>query len=122
MAKKLIRITHKPTGTLLAEGPIGWGVTPFEGNYYISKKYLKTDAFKPNYIPGLCFYKFLYVWMDLKLSENQISKNLGWLYWLPNPLFPFIWYRIGLPGNHPELEIERFDLSEQALNSTDFSE
>ena len=106
MAKKLIRITHKPTGTLLAEGPIGWGVTPFEGNYYISKKYLKTDAFKPNYIPGLCFYKFLYVWMDLKLSENQISKNLGWLYWLPNPIFPFIWYRVAVPRHHPELVVE----------------
>jgi hypothetical protein len=28
------------------------------------------------------------------------------MYWLPNPLFPFIWYRVGLPGQHPELEVE----------------
>ena len=113
MAKKYVRITHKPSGTLLAEGPLGWGITPFEGNYYIRKQYLKTKAFKPNFIPGLCPYKFLYVWMDLKLDAMKISKNLGWLYWLPNPLFPFIWYRVGLPGNHPDLEIERYSASDK---------
>ena len=113
MAKKFVRITHLPSGTLLAEGPLGWVITPFEGNYYIRKRYLKTEAFKPNFIPGLCSYKFLYVWMDLKLGTKNISKSLGWLYWLPNPLFPFIWYRIGLPGNHPELEVERYIPSEK---------
>ncbi len=104
---KIVRITHQPTDTLLAEGPLGWGITPFEGNYYISNKYLKTDGFKPNYIPGICFYKFLYVWMNFE-AEGQVSRSLGWFYWLPNPLFPFIAFRVAVPGFHPELVIETF--------------
>jgi len=28
------------------------------------------------------------------------------LYVLPNPLFPFIWFRTALPRTHPELRIE----------------
>ena len=109
MAKKHIRITHQPSGTTLAEGPLGWGITPFEGNLYISRKYLLTDGFKPNFVPGLCSYKFLYVWLDLQLESGQKVKNLGWKYWLPNPLFPFIWYRVGLPRSHPELLLEEFE-------------
>lgn len=108
MAKKHIRITHKPSGLKLVEGPLGWGITPFEGNLYISRKYLLTDGFKPNFIPGLCFYKFLYVWLDLNLETGHKVKNLGWKYWFPNPLFPFIWYRVGLPRFHPELLVEEF--------------
>lgn len=103
-----VRITHRPTSTLLAEGPLGWGITPFEGNYYISKKYLRAGQFKPNFIPGLCPYKFLYVWLDLFLDNVKREENLGWLYWLPNPLFPFIWFRVALPGSHPSLIVERF--------------
>jgi hypothetical protein len=109
MSNKFVRITHIPSGTPLAEGPLGWGVTPFEGNLYISKKYMLTDKFKPNYIPGFCFYKFLYVWLDLQLEDGQKSKFLGWLYWLPNPLFPFIWYRVGLPRIHPELLVVEYE-------------
>ncbi len=106
MPKKHIRISHRTSGTTLAEGPVGWGSTPFEGNYYISRKFLRTRDFKPNYIPGLCFYKFLYVWLDLHLEEGHKIRNLGWLYWLPNPLFPFIWYRVGVPQHHPGLIVE----------------
>ena len=40
---KHLRITHKDTGTLLAEGPVGWGITPFEGNFYIARKYLRSQ-------------------------------------------------------------------------------
>ena len=87
-----VRIKHRASGTVLADGPIGWGITPFEGNFYIRKKFLKTKGFKVNFIPGLCPYKFLYVWM----------------YWLPNPLFPFIWFRVGVPRHHPEIEIEEY--------------
>ncbi len=111
MAKKTIRITHRPSGTRIAEGPLGWGLTPFEGNLYISSKYLLTKEFKPNFIPGLCPYKFLYVWLDLKLTNGDQVKSLGWLYWLPNPLFPFIWYRVGLPREHPDLAVEEFEES-----------
>ena len=106
MAKKFIRIIHQPSGTKIAEGPLGWGITPFEGNLYISKKFLLTDGFKPNYLPGLCMYKFLYVWLDLQLGNGTKVRNLGWMYWLPNPLLPFIWYRVGLPRSHPELLVE----------------
>lgn len=109
MAKKTVRITHRPSGTRIAEGPIGWGITPFEGNFYISGKYLLTKGFKPNYFPGLCPYKFLYVWLDLHLSNGSRVKDLGWLYWLPNPLFPFIWFRVAVPRHHPELLIEEFE-------------
>jgi hypothetical protein len=106
MSKKFIRITHRTSGTKLAEGPIGWGITPFEGNLYIRKKFLLTKGFKPNFIPGICFYKFFYVWLDLKLDDGTKVSNIGWLYWFPNPLFPFIWYRVALPREHPELVIE----------------
>jgi len=108
-----IRIRHRTTGLLLAEGPLGWGITPFEGNYYVSKKYLRTNGFKPNFMPGICPYKFLYVWLDLVLEDGEREKNLGWLYWLPNPLFPFIWFRVALAGSHPSLVVERFDHKER---------
>ncbi len=103
-----VRIKHSKTGIVLADGPLGWGITPFEGNLYVRKQFLKTDGFRMNYVPGLCPYKFLYVWMDLHLDENTRIRNLGWMYWLPNPLFPFIWFRVAMPRHHPELEIEEY--------------
>ena len=98
-----IRITHRPSGEVIAEGPLGWGITRFEGNYYIRRQYLQTKGFKVNFIPGLCIYKFLYVWLDFSWSGGK-SRSLGWLYWLPNPFFPFIWYRVAVPDGHPDLE------------------
>jgi uncharacterized protein (DUF427 family) len=106
MAKQNIRIIHTPSDTVIAEGPIGWGITAFEGNYYIGKQYLKTDRFKVNYIPGLCFYKFLYVGLNFHAPDGTISRNLGWKYWLPNPLLPFIIFRVAVPQSHPELKVE----------------
>lgn len=108
MPKKFVRITHVSSGIKLAEGPVGWGITPFEGNFYIRSKYLLTNGFKPNFIPGFCPYKFLYVWLNLELDKERVARSLGWLYWLPNPLFPFIWYRVAVPRSHPELQIEEF--------------
>lgn len=104
-----VRIKHRDTGLLLAEGPLGWGITPFEGNFYISAKYLKTRRFRKNFIPGLCIYKFLYVWMDLHLENGSRERNLGWMYWLPNPLLPFIWFRVAIPRRHPALVVEEFE-------------
>jgi len=103
-----VSIKHSGTGTVLAEGPVGWGITPFEGNFYIRRKYLKTDQMRVNFLPGLCVYKFLYVWMDLHLAEGRRVRNLGWMYWLPNPLLPFIWFRVALPRQHPEIVIEEY--------------
>ena len=111
MSSQTITITHRATGAVLAHGPIGWGVTPFEGNYYIRRCYLKDGSFKVNYIPGLCPYKFFYVWMDWLSPQGNLEKSLAWMYWLPNPLFPFIWFRVALPGSHPALSYERNDLS-----------
>ena len=104
-----VRIKHRDTGLLLAEGPLGWGITPFEGNFYVSGKYLKTRRFRQNFIPGLCIYKFLYVWMDLHLENGSRERNLGWMYWLPNPLLPFIWFRVAMPRQHPALDVEEFE-------------
>ena len=88
MNNKSITITHRRTGVVLAQGPIGWGITSFEGNYYISRPHLKDGLFKANFVPGLCPYKFLYVWMDLLLPDGSTEKSLGWMYWLPNPFSP----------------------------------
>ena len=107
---KCVRIVHRESGAVLADGPRGWGITRFEGNLYIRRKYLKTEGFKPNFLPGLCIYKFLYVWMDLHLADGGKLPNLGWMYWLPNPLLPFIWYRVGIPGQHPELSVEDYEI------------
>ena len=81
-------------------------VTPFEGNLYIGRKCLRTDRFKVKFIPGLCIYKFLHVWLDLHLDGGKRVRNLGWIYWLKNPLLPFIWIRVAVPRDHPELTIE----------------
>jgi hypothetical protein len=67
-----------------------------------------TDRFKANFIPGLCVYKFLYVWMDLRLSDEKKIRDIGWMYWLPNPLLPFIWFRVAVSRTHPELDIEEY--------------
>ena len=113
MAIRSVRVTHRATGSVIAEGPIGWGITPFEGNLYIGRKYLLTDGFKPNYIPGFCSYKFLYVWLDFAPPGGNQVRSLGWLYWLPNPLLPFIWYRVAVPRDHPDLEVEEFEAQEE---------
>ena len=108
--KKYVRIRHIPSNEVIAEGPLGWGITPFEGNLYIGRKYMKSDGFKVNYLPGLCSYKFLYVWMDFRWGAGQKSQNLGWFYWLPNPLFPFIAFRVAVPRHHPEIAVEEYSV------------
>ena len=98
-----MQIYHRHTEELIAEGERGWAITPFEGNFYISGKALRTQGFKANYVPGICFYKFLYVWLDFRRSDGEVDKFLGWRYWLPNPIFPFIWFRVAVPADHPDL-------------------
>lgn len=104
--KRHIRISDRSTGTVLAEGARGWDIAPFEGNFYIRSRCLKGEFFKSNYIPGICPYKGLYVWLDFQVLGKTAVKSLAWRYWLPNPLFPFIWFRVALPGSHPDLLIE----------------
>ncbi len=104
--KVQVRIWHEASGQLLAEGPRGWGITPFEGNYYIRKKYLVANLFRNTPIPGLCPYKGLYHWLNLVLPGGHREDMLAWRYLIPNPLIPFMAFRIGLPGNHPALRYE----------------
>lgn len=108
MTLKCLRITHRPTKTVLADGPAGvWDIFEFDGGYYIPWRYVRaTGAFRPNFLPGLCPYKGLYVGMNLRLTGGRGARNLGWLYWLPNPLLPFVWYRLVLPVGHPDLSVE----------------
>jgi len=102
-----IRITHRPSGEVIAEGPLGFrGITPFEGSLYISRKCLKTDGLRPNWVPGICIYKFLYVWLDLRLRDGTREPFIGWMYWLPNPLLPFIAFRPAVPRFSPVLQVE----------------
>lgn len=109
MARKYVRIVHNNSGAVIADGPVGWSITPFEGNYYIRKKHLVAGGFRINYVPGLCIYKFLYVWLDFTAPDGTVTKFLGWKYWLPNPIFPFIWFRVALPASHPELRVEEYE-------------
>jgi len=109
MSHKYVRIVHSGSNSVIADGPIGWGITPFEGNFYIRKKNLVTDGFRINYLPGLCIYKFLYVWLDFVAPDGAVTKNLGWKYWLPNPLLPFIWFRVAVPREHPDIRIEEYE-------------
>ncbi|MEQ9300848.1 MAG: hypothetical protein RIF33_19905, partial [Cyclobacteriaceae bacterium] len=81
--KVRIRIIHKPSGDLIAEGTKGWGMFSFEGNYYISDNYLKTPGFSSSWIPGLCPYKFIYFWYHFRASDGSKSPMLGWKYWIP---------------------------------------
>lgn len=73
--RKWIRITHLPSSEIIAEGPLGWSITLFGGNYYIQSRYLLTRGFKINSLPGLCFFKFFYVWMDFHWEKDS-SRNL----------------------------------------------
>ena len=42
------------------------------------------------------------------LSDGKKLRNLGWCHWLPNPLFPFVAFRVGLPAHHPLIRVERW--------------
>ncbi|MFQ6047393.1 MAG: DUF427 domain-containing protein [Gemmatimonadales bacterium] len=106
MRNRRIRISHEPSGAVIAEGPVGWGITPFEGNYYIRRRYLRPGVVAATPIPGLCPYKGLYQWLVLRLPGGARVPGLAWLYWLPNPLFPFIWFRTAVSGRHPDIRVE----------------
>ncbi len=106
---KTVEIFHKPSGELLARGLKGWGMFAFEGNYYIANKNLLTKGFRFSGIPGICPYKFLYFWYHFKSQEGTKYPMLGWKYWLPNPLFPFIAFRIAVPAHHGDIEVREVD-------------
>jgi uncharacterized protein (DUF427 family) len=106
VSRHYLQIRHQPTGAIIAAGPLGWGITPFEGNYYIRRRYLCEGHFRPDFVPGVCVYKGLYVGLDYIAPDDTVSDHLGWTYWLPNPLFPFIMFRVAIPADHPLLIAE----------------
>ncbi len=119
MARRRVRITHRPSGAVIAEGPLGGAITPFEGNLYISARGRVAGRFIPSFIPGLCVYKFLYTWLHYRPpagprgeSPSPVSHMLGWIYVLPNPLLPWIAFRVAVPREHPELEVVEHAASE----------
>ena len=105
-SKDQISIRHKASDTLLAQGPRGWGITPFEGNYYVQGKYLAGEHFENTAFPGLCPYKGIFHWLNLALPDGRREELLAWRYIVPNPLFPFIAFRVAIPGHHPALSYE----------------
>jgi len=46
---------------------------------------------------------------NLLLEDGSREKNLAWMYGLPNPVLPFIWFGVALPGSHPALVVERWE-------------
>ena len=106
-AKRVVRITHRASGTIIAEGPSGlFGILRFEGNYYIRRRYLRGAPFKPNFMPGFCVYKFIYVWLDLALPGEPRDRFAGWIYVLPNPLFAFIAFRPAVSAESGVFDVE----------------
>ena len=108
LPRNCVKIVHTKSDSLVAEGPLGWPITKFEGNYYIRAKNLRSDGFRVNYVPGVCIYKFLYVWLDFVAPDGTVTKNFGWKYWFPNPIFPFIWFRVAVPASHPDIHVEEY--------------
>lgn len=90
---------------LLAEGPLGRGITPFEGNYYVSRKYLRTSGFKPNFIQGLCPSKIRApTWRNGDLPHRNPRP-------LPTPPFPldwgYIWQALNSKGELSVAQLKR---------------
>lgn len=101
------RILHRPSGAIIAEGRAGWHLVPFEGGFYVSANRLREGRFETTVLPGICFYKGLYLWLDYIAPDGTCEPRLGWRYWLPNPLLPFIAWRVAIPRQHPVLQITR---------------
>jgi hypothetical protein len=51
--------------------------------------------------------------LDLVSPAGTKARGLAWLYWLPNPLLPFIAFRVAVPGNHPDLIVQERAVSQR---------
>jgi hypothetical protein len=45
--------------------------------------------------------------LHIVVEGYQTARFVAWKYLVPNPLLPFIWFRVGVPDNHHEIEIQR---------------
>lgn len=102
----ILRITHVPTGMLLAVGPTDRGITWFEGNYYVRRKYLCTERWRVNSVPGLCVYAFLYAGFDLWWAGRAQARRMGKKRRQSGLGFPSLAFRVAVPGNDPQIRIE----------------
>ena len=50
MTRKYARISHADSGHVIAEGPIGWAITPFEGNLYIGGNFTQAGGSEAKHI------------------------------------------------------------------------
>ncbi|ACB24545.1 hypothetical protein Mrad2831_2555 [Methylobacterium radiotolerans JCM 2831] len=101
---RTLKVVHRASGTVLAEGPTGWGMTRFDGGIYIRRRHLVGGTFSVGIVPGLCVYKGFYLSLDYTPPDGPVERALGWIYVVPNPLLPFIWYRVAVPKDHPALD------------------
>jgi uncharacterized protein (DUF427 family) len=101
-----VRLRYRPTGEILAEGPSGWGITRVAGAYYVRARFLRRAAFAPTLVPGLCPYKGIYQWVQVRAGDGASLRGAAWRYVVPNPLLPFIWFRIAIDGSHPDIAVE----------------
>ena len=111
MTKKHVRVSHLPSGTTLAEGPVSWDILPFEGELLHIAQMSSNTGIQTQLHSRNRFLQMLYVWLDLHFDNGHKVRNRGWLYWLPTPLFPFIWHRVGISQRHPELAVEEIGAS-----------
>lgn len=102
----VLRVTHAPSGTLLAEGPSGRGIALFEG-YYVHRKYLCIARWKKGSPPGPCVYSFLYAGLDLWLAGRAQRKSTDEKRWLAHLFVPLLVFRMALRGDDPSIRFER---------------
>ena len=99
-----ITIIHRESGAVLTQEPRGWSITPSEGNYYVKEKYLARQYFSNSAIPGLCIHKGIYHRVTLNPPNIKPEGLATWRYVMPNPLFPFIAFSMGISGHPPALD------------------
>ncbi|MDD2875611.1 MAG: hypothetical protein PHT60_00115 [Acidiphilium sp.] len=52
-------------------------------------------------------YKFFYIWLDFLDRDGGRDRMLGWRYFLPNPIFFFIFLRVGVPQQSPHISVQK---------------
>ncbi|MEO7065445.1 MAG: hypothetical protein ABI114_00920 [Rhodanobacter sp.] len=109
----ILRVTHRPSGSLLAEGPSGRGIALFEGNYYVRRKYLCITRRKEGSPPRPCVYSFLYAGLDLWLAGRAQTESTGKSRWLTHRLVPILAFRLAFPGDDPSIRFERLTLPDR---------
>ncbi|TXM70712.1 hypothetical protein [Methylobacterium sp. WL120] len=72
-----MKVVHRGSGTVLAEGPSGWGMSRFGGGIHIRRRHLVGGTFSLGIVPGLCVYRGLYLSLDYMPPDGPIERGLG---------------------------------------------